>query len=101
MMLDRDLTLSQATLGGVDGRIQEILDCLPPASNLIMSIEEAPTQGGWIINKPVTIESTSGTVRLLCSTEGIQIRYVREKCIQGWTLQLLAWNKEFQHTLFF
>lgn len=76
-MLDGELVLDDAVLKAANGNVQQILDCLSPASKLLVAMKEVPTNGGWTINKPITIESKDSIARLMCSPEGIEIKYVR------------------------
>lgn len=77
MMLDGELILNNAVLKAANGSVQQILDCLPPASKLLVAMKKVPTYGGLTIRKSITIESKNSTARLMCSLEGISIRYMR------------------------
>lgn len=77
-MLGRELVLNRTVLNMVNGSVQHILDCVPLAASVVLSVKELPIRGELTFDKPITFTSVAGTVKLRCSEGGIQIRF--RKC---------------------
>lgn len=79
-----EFVLNNDALRLANGTVQTILDCMPTATKVLVDIDEIPTTGGIIVHDPITIQSTSDNVRLLCCKEGIKVR-----CVSS---SLLSWR---------
>lgn len=86
-IVDEELVLNSTTLDAADNSVQRILDCVPPKTKILATVDKIPVgEEGLIINKPVTFGSKVGMANLLCSSGNITIR-----CAQGRHL-LLCWG---------
>lgn len=75
-MQDGTLVLNSAALKVVNGSVQEMLDCVPPASTLLVDVEEIPVQESLIIQQSIVIKPKKGSSKLACPPDGIKIKCV-------------------------
>lgn len=68
--------LDHALLVPPHNTLQAILDCVPPATRILVEMKKVPIGDGLIIDQSVTITSKVGGTELECPADGIKIRYV-------------------------
>lgn len=80
--------LDKSALDAVNGSMQHILDCMPHTSNVLLRIDNIPTAVELTIDKPISIMSAAGGVKLNCPQGGIKIRWVERLLFPDFILQL-------------
>lgn len=73
-VLEGKLILDDAAMRSVNGSMQHVLDCVPEATNVEL-VTEIPAVAQLTLNKPISISSAAGGVKLKCPEKGVIIRW--------------------------
>lgn len=71
-----ELVLDTAVLKEAHDSMQHVLDCVPPATTILVHLNEIPTGRGLKIKRPLSLVAKDAATRVQCSPLGIEIRYV-------------------------